>query len=72
MGFPAAIIRLHARDAEMRLAQVPAISTADPQAATAAKLVNWLSAGLVNVTIADIGMGASPFSLSCRSALGWS
>jgi hypothetical protein len=45
------------RDAEMRLAQVQAISTADPQAATAAKLVNWISAGLVNVATADIGMG---------------
>jgi hypothetical protein len=45
------------RDAEMRLAQVPTISSADPQAATAAKLVNWLSAGLINVTTADIGMG---------------
>jgi hypothetical protein len=45
------------RDAETRLAQVPAISSADPQAATAAKLMNWLSAGLINVTTADIGMG---------------
>jgi hypothetical protein len=26
-------------------------------AARAAKLVNWLSAGLINVTTADIGMG---------------
>ena len=41
----------------MRLAQVPAISSADPQTATAAKLVNWLSAGLINVTTADVGMG---------------
>jgi hypothetical protein len=45
------------RDAETRLAQAPAISSADPQAATAAKLVNWLSIGLINVTTADIGMG---------------
>ena len=45
------------RDAEMRLAQAPAISSADPQATTAAKLMNWLSAGLINVTTADIGMG---------------
>lgn len=45
------------RDAETRLSQLSPINTADPQAATAAKLLNWLSAGLVNVTTADIGMG---------------
>jgi hypothetical protein len=45
------------RDAENRIAHIPAISSVDPQAATAAKLVNWLSAGLVNATTADIGMG---------------
>jgi hypothetical protein len=45
------------RDAEMRLAQAPAINSADPQAAMAAKLVNWLSFGLITVTSADIGMG---------------
>jgi hypothetical protein len=51
------VIDADLRDAESRLAQVPAISSADPQAATAAKLMNWLSAGLINVTSADIGMG---------------
>jgi hypothetical protein len=45
------------RDAENRIAHIPAISSADPQAATAAKLINWASAGLVKVTTADIGMG---------------
>ena len=43
------------RDAETRLADAPAISSADPQAITAAKLVNWISAGIVTLTTADIG-----------------
>jgi len=42
-------------DAETRLADAPAISSADPQAITAAKLVNWISAGIVTLTTADIG-----------------
>jgi hypothetical protein len=43
------------RDAETRLADAPAISSADPQAVTAAKLVNWITAGLITLTTADIG-----------------
>jgi hypothetical protein len=44
------------RAAEARISYAPAISGADPQAATAANLVNWLSAGLTNVTTTDIAM----------------
>jgi len=42
-------------DAETRLADAPATSSADPQAITAAKLVNWITAGIVTLTTADIG-----------------
>jgi hypothetical protein len=43
------------RDVETRLVDAPAVSSADPQAVTAAKLVNWVTAGVVTLTTADIG-----------------
>jgi hypothetical protein len=42
-------------EAEARFASAPAISSADPQAVTAAKLVSWSTAGLITLTTADIG-----------------
>jgi hypothetical protein len=54
---PAEAQRRDTLDAELRYA-VPAIS-ANPEAVTGAKLVSWLSVGLINVTTADNGMGAS-------------
>jgi hypothetical protein len=49
------VIDAELRDAEALIAHGPAISSADPQAATAAKMVNWVSAGLTNVSTTDIG-----------------
>jgi hypothetical protein len=45
---------LHA--AETELGRLPAITTADPQAETAARLVNWTSFGLIKVAANDINM----------------
>jgi len=44
------------RDAEAQLAHLPAVTTADPQAETAAKLVNWATFGLTKLVADDIRM----------------
>lgn len=43
-------------DAETQLARLPAVTTADPQAETAAQLVNWATFGLVKLAADDIRM----------------
>ncbi len=42
------------REAQSKLAGLPAIAVADPQATTAAEIVTWLSAGRVSPTPRDI------------------
>jgi hypothetical protein len=42
------------RDAEARLAPLPAIASSDPQAAMAADILAWISAGRLNLTPHDI------------------
>src|SRR5262249_4506443 len=42
------------RDAEGRIAHVPAITSADPQAGAAARLLTWISAGYLAPTVTDI------------------
>lgn len=44
------------RDAEAQLARLPAVTTADPQAETAANLVSWATFGLVKLAADDIRM----------------
>jgi hypothetical protein len=44
------------REAEAALARLPAVSTADPQAETAARLVTWLTASIVSITPHDVHM----------------
>src|SRR5262249_49503866 len=44
------------RDAEAQLARLAAVTTADPQAATAAQLVNWATFGLTKLVADDIRM----------------
>jgi len=42
-------------DAQEQLGRVPAIMSADPQAETAVRLINWATFGVVKVTANDIG-----------------
>ena len=42
------------REAQAKLAALPAVATADPQAATAAEMVAWLSAGAFNPAPSDV------------------
>lgn len=44
------------KEAEARLARLPALTTADPQAETAASLMNWLTADTARVRPADVHM----------------
>jgi len=44
------------REAEARLAGLPPVTMADPQADTAAKLINWVTFKLTNITPGDIHM----------------
>ncbi len=44
------------RDAETQFARLPAILTADPQAETAAQLINWATFGLIKFAADDIRM----------------
>jgi hypothetical protein len=44
------------REASSQLERLPAVTTADPQAETAAKLVHWATFGVVNLTSNDIQM----------------
>jgi hypothetical protein len=44
------------RDAEAQLARLPAVTTADPQAETAANLVSWATFGWSNFAADDIRM----------------
>jgi hypothetical protein len=44
------------KEAEQRLAQLPAVTTSDPQADTAAKLVNWMTIDAVHVAPKDVHM----------------
>ncbi len=44
------------RDAERRIASSAAITSADPQAVTFAKLINWSTLGLTNISTNDVAM----------------
>ena len=44
------------RAAETELARLPPVTAADPQAETAAQLVNWVSFGMINITPKDVNM----------------
>jgi hypothetical protein len=44
------------REAEARLARLPAVATTDPQTETAARLINWASFGLTRINAHDIDM----------------
>jgi hypothetical protein len=48
------VIDAELRQGEARLAALPAIAAADPQAKTAAEIVTWLSAGRISPTQQDI------------------
>jgi hypothetical protein len=42
------------REAESQLRVLPAVTATDPQAETAARLISWISFGLITVTSSDI------------------
>jgi hypothetical protein len=44
------------KEAEQKLAHLPAVSSADPQAETAARLVNWITLKAVHVAPGDVHM----------------
>jgi hypothetical protein len=44
------------RDAEAKLAVLPAVATSDPQTEAAARLINWASFGLTRISAHDIDM----------------
>jgi hypothetical protein len=48
------VLDIELRAAEARLAPLPAIATADPQAAMAADIVGWISAGRIDLSAHDI------------------
>jgi len=47
---------LELAEAERRLATLPAVMVADPQTATASRLIAWASAGMLKVTADDVAM----------------
>ena len=47
-------IDMELRDVQSKLATLPAVATADPQATTAAEMIVWLSAGTFNPAPADV------------------
>jgi hypothetical protein len=49
-------IDAEARDLAEEVGRLPAVTVADPQADTAARLARWFTAGLVQITPDDIAM----------------
>jgi hypothetical protein len=43
-------------EAEAKLSSLPAVMTADPQAATASRLIGWASFGMLKMTADDVAM----------------